>query len=103
MSKVKTSVAVVNRSKALAKSGIKALPCAGVAMNSRSQTVSSGLWQWLQGTGRSGAFVANLLVDDDALMLDYEGFWQRLTNDCHNATGWPLAAIKRFDGSHHVF
>jgi hypothetical protein len=29
-------------------------------------------------SSRSGAFVANLLVDDDDLVLDYEGFWQRV-------------------------
>lgn len=29
-------------------------------------------------SSRSGAFVANLLVDDDDLVLDYEGFWQRM-------------------------
>ncbi|HSK45726.1 MAG TPA: putative glycolipid-binding domain-containing protein [Candidatus Binatia bacterium] len=28
-------------------------------------------------SSRSGAFVANLLVDDDDLVLDYEGFWLR--------------------------
>ena len=31
-------------------------------------------------SSRSGAFVANLLVDDDDLVLDYERFWQRVTN-----------------------
>ena len=31
-------------------------------------------------SSRSGAFVANLLVDDDDLVLDYEGFWQRVRN-----------------------
>ena len=57
-------------------------------------------------SSRSGAFVANLLVDDDDLVLDYEGFWQRMretTNDCHNWTRCSRQAIKRFDGSHHVF
>jgi len=29
-------------------------------------------------SSRSGAFVANLLVDDDDLVLDYENFWQRV-------------------------
>jgi hypothetical protein len=29
-------------------------------------------------SSRSGAFLANLLVDDDDLVLDYEGFWQRV-------------------------
>lgn len=29
-------------------------------------------------SSRSGAFVANLLVDNDDLVLDYEGFWQRV-------------------------
>jgi hypothetical protein len=28
-------------------------------------------------SSRGGAFVANLLVDDSDLVLDYEGFWQR--------------------------
>lgn len=28
-------------------------------------------------SSRAGAFVANLLVDGDGLVLDYEGFWQR--------------------------
>ncbi|MGZ4890548.1 MAG: putative glycolipid-binding domain-containing protein [Candidatus Angelobacter sp.] len=32
-------------------------------------------------SSRSGAFVVNLLVDDDDLMLDYEGFWQRLRSN----------------------
>jgi hypothetical protein len=31
-------------------------------------------------SSRSGAFVANLLVDDDDLVIDYERFWQRVTN-----------------------
>ena len=29
-------------------------------------------------SSRSGAFVANLLVDDNDLALNYEGFWQRV-------------------------
>ena len=29
-------------------------------------------------SSRSGAFVANLLVGDDDLVLDYEGFWHRV-------------------------
>ena len=29
-------------------------------------------------SSRGGAFVANLLVDDDDLALNYEGFWQRV-------------------------
>jgi hypothetical protein len=29
-------------------------------------------------SSRGGAFVANLLVDDDDLVLDYEGFWRRI-------------------------
>jgi len=29
-------------------------------------------------SSRGGAFVANLLVDDNDLVLDYEGFWQRV-------------------------
>ena len=32
-------------------------------------------------SSRSGAFVANLLVDDDDLVLDYEGFWQRVRDN----------------------
>ncbi len=32
-------------------------------------------------SSRSGAFVANLLVDDDDLVLDYEGFWQRMRDN----------------------
>ena len=31
-------------------------------------------------SSRGGAFVANLLMDDDDLVLDYEGFWQRVRN-----------------------
>lgn len=30
---------------------------------------------------RSGAFVANLSVEDDDLVLEYEGFWQRIRNN----------------------
>jgi hypothetical protein len=29
-------------------------------------------------SSRGGAFVANLVVDDNDLVLDYEGFWQRV-------------------------
>ena len=29
---------------------------------------------------RGGSFQARLLVDDDGLVVDYEGFWQRVTN-----------------------
>lgn len=29
-------------------------------------------------SSRGGAFVANLLIDDEGLALDYEGFWQRV-------------------------
>jgi hypothetical protein len=29
-------------------------------------------------SSRSGAFVANLVVDEEDLVLDYEGFWQRV-------------------------
>jgi hypothetical protein len=32
-------------------------------------------------SSRSGAFVANLLVDDDDLVVDYEGFWQRVRDN----------------------
>jgi hypothetical protein len=31
-------------------------------------------------SSRGGAFVAKLLVDDNDLVLDYEGFWQRTKN-----------------------
>ena len=31
-------------------------------------------------SSRGGVFEANLLVDDDDLVLDYEGFWQRAKN-----------------------
>jgi hypothetical protein len=29
-------------------------------------------------SSRGGAFVANILVDDNGLALNYEGFWQRV-------------------------
>jgi len=32
-------------------------------------------------SSRSGAFVANLSVDDDDLVLDYEGFWERVRSN----------------------
>jgi hypothetical protein len=32
-------------------------------------------------SSRGGAFVANLLLDDNDLVLDYEGFWQRVRSD----------------------
>jgi len=32
-------------------------------------------------SSRGGAFTANLLVDDEDLVLDYEGFWQRVRNN----------------------
>jgi uncharacterized protein len=32
-------------------------------------------------SSRGGAFVANLLVDDDDLVLDYEGFWERVRSN----------------------
>ena len=32
-------------------------------------------------SSRSGAFVANLLVDEDDVVLDYEGFWQRVSSN----------------------
>jgi hypothetical protein len=32
-------------------------------------------------SSRSGAFVANLLVDEDDVVLDYEGFWQRVRSN----------------------
>ena len=32
-------------------------------------------------SSRGGAFVANLVVDDHDLVLDYEGFWQRVRSD----------------------
>jgi uncharacterized protein len=32
-------------------------------------------------SSRSGAFTANLLVDNDDLVIDYEGFWQRVRSN----------------------
>jgi hypothetical protein len=32
-------------------------------------------------SSRGGAFVANLLVDENALVRDYEGFWQRVSSN----------------------
>lgn len=51
MTKVKTLAAVVNRSWPLDVPGLTALLSQKYAMHSSSQTVSSGLWLWLQGTG----------------------------------------------------
>jgi hypothetical protein len=51
MSKVKTLVAVVNRSRASGCPGVDGVTIAEYTMDSNPQTVSSGLWQWLQGTG----------------------------------------------------
>jgi len=51
MSKVKTLVAVVNRSKTLAEPGTNGYDVQVDAMNSSPQSVCSGLWRWLQGTG----------------------------------------------------
>jgi hypothetical protein len=31
-------------------------------------------------SSRGGAFVANLMVDDNGLIMDYEGFWLRVTS-----------------------
>lgn len=47
---------------------LQPLPQEYVRLEDRSYRYSS----------RSGAFVANLLVDDDGLVLNYEGFWQRI-------------------------
>ena len=33
--------------------------------------------RWSKLSSRSGAVVANLTVDDDDLVVDYEGFWLR--------------------------
>lgn len=51
MTKVKTLAVVVNRSRASGCPGVDGVTIAEYAMNSSSQTVSSGLWRWLQGTG----------------------------------------------------
>jgi hypothetical protein len=32
-------------------------------------------------SSRSGAFMANLLLDEDDVVLDYEGFWQRVRSN----------------------
>ena len=51
MTKVKTLGAVVNRTRAAGCPEVEGVTIAAYAMNSSSQTVSSGLWRWLQGTG----------------------------------------------------
>jgi len=51
MTKVKTLGAVVNRTRAAGCPEVEGVTIAEYAMNSSSQTVSSGLWRWLQGTG----------------------------------------------------
>jgi len=51
MSKVKALVVVVNRSKASGCPGVDGVTIAEYVMNSNPQTVSSGLWRWLQGAG----------------------------------------------------
>lgn len=51
MTKVKTLVAVVNRSSASGCTRVGGVTIAEYAVNSSPQTVSSGLWRWLQGTG----------------------------------------------------
>lgn len=51
MTKVKTLVAVVNRSSASGCPRVGGVTIAEYTVNSSPQTVSSGLWRWLQGTG----------------------------------------------------
>jgi hypothetical protein len=83
ISKVKTLRAVVNRLQSgdgRHKSGtwvhlpeltLQPLPQEYLRLGDRQYRYSS----------RGGAFVANLIVDNDDLVVDYEGFWIRVSSN----------------------